>query len=253
MRPDERRSAILELLREQKKVTVDHLADTLDASRETIRRDLSELAISGLLRKFHGGATVPDEQTEGAFSARLHEYANEKRLVSKLAASLFSAGDTLFVDTGTTTLAFARELAASASGLTVITNSLAITQILARSANGHRVFAIGGEYRDEAAENVGPMAVAQINQFSALHAVITVGAIDEKGVMDYELEEAEIARAMIGRARRVTVIADSSKLGRTALFSVCSLREIDRLVVSAAPDGSIAQAFMAAQVEVLVP
>jgi DeoR family glycerol-3-phosphate regulon repressor len=71
--------------------------------------------------------------------------------------------------------------------------------------------------------------------------------------MDYELEEAEIARAMIGHAKRVNVVADSSKLGRTALFSVSSLKGIDRLVASAAPDGRIAQALLAAQAEVLVP
>jgi DeoR C terminal sensor domain len=79
------------------------------------------------------------------------------------------------------------------------------------------------------------------------------GCHRRKGAMDYELEEAEIARAMIGHAKRVNVVADSSKLGRTALFSVSSLKGIDRLVASAAPDGRIAQALLAAQAEVLVP
>jgi DeoR family glycerol-3-phosphate regulon repressor len=253
MRPDERRTSILELLHEHRKVTVDFLSEHLQASRETIRRDLTELATAGQLRKYHGGATVPEVQSEGAFSTRLHEYPHEKRAVGRLAAGLFSEGDTLFVDTGTTTLAFARELAAATSGLTVVTNSLSITQIMSRSPGGHRVFLIGGEFRDEASENVGPLAVAQVAQFSALDVVITVGAIDVNGVMDYELEEAEIARAMIARARRVTVIADASKLGRTALFSVCALDRIDRLVVSAAPEGALAERLSAAKVEVLVP
>lgn len=253
MRPDERRTAILGLLNEHRKVTVDFLAERLDSSRETIRRDLSELATAGLLRKFHGGATLVETQSEGAFSARLHEYAQDKRAIGRLAASLFSEGDTLFVDTGTTTLAFARELAAQPASMTVITNSLSITQILSHGIAGHRVFLIGGEYREEAAENVGPLAVWQIGQFSALHAVITVGALHASGAMDYELAEAEIARAMIARAKHVTVIADQSKLGRTALFSVCPLDRIDLLVTSAPPDPDFAAQLDAAGVEVRVP
>lgn len=251
MKPSERHAAILTLVRDSGKITVDFLADHLGTSKETIRRDLTELSLRGQLRKYHGGAERLDRATEGEFRARLHEQADEKRAIGRLAASLFDRDDTLFVDTGTTTLAFAEELAMRPT-MTVVTNSLAITQIVAKSAERHRVFLIGGEFLEEASENVGPLAVDQIAQFTARDAVITVGAIDATGVMDYELREAEIARAMIAQARRVTVIADETKLNRTALFRVCQLNQIHRLVVNAYPDPHLAEALVAAGVEILV-
>lgn len=251
MRPSERRAAILEIVHEHKDVSVEFLAGRFRASHETIRRDLTRLAADGRLRKYHGGATLAEVAAEGAFSARIHEFARDKRAVARRAAALFGAGDTLFVDTGTTTLAFAQELAAS-SGMTIVSNSVSITQCLARGAGRNRVFLIGGEYCAEACENLGPLAVAQIAQFNAHDAVITVGAIGVAGLQDYALEEAEIARAMIARASRVTVLADASKLGRSALFPVCGLERVARLVVSAAPQGLLAQRLASAGVQVLL-
>jgi DeoR/GlpR family transcriptional regulator of sugar metabolism len=252
MKPSERHATIVQLVRDTGKVTVDFLAEHLGTSKETIRRDLTELSLRGQIRKYHGGAERIDRATEGEFRTRLHEQAEEKRAIGRLAASLFERDDTLFVDTGTTTLAFAEELALRPS-MTVVTNSLAITQTMARSAEKHRVFLIGGEFLEEASENVGPLAVEQIGQFTARDAVITVGAIDSSGAMDYELREAEIARAMIAQARRVTIIADDTKLNRTALFRVCQLNQIHRLVVNSYPDPHLAEALTAAGVEILVP
>lgn len=251
LKPQDRHASILTLVREHRTVSVEYLAEHLNASRETIRRDLTELSSRGLLRKYHGGATLLIEQTEGKFRNRRHEQAQEKRAVARYAAALFNQGDTLFIDTGTTTLAFAQELAHQGA-MTVITNSLTITQLMARSGQKHRVFLIGGEYLEDASENVGKLAVEQIKQFQALDAVITVGAIDEKGIMDYELQEAEIAQAMIAQARRITVIADATKLNRTALFRVCTLDQIHRLIVSAKPEPSLYEALTAAGVEVHV-
>ncbi|PXB92111.1 DeoR/GlpR transcriptional regulator, partial [Pseudomonas aeruginosa] len=116
-----------------------------------------------------------------------------------------------------TTLLFARELARQ-SHLTVITNSLLIAGSV--GASGNRAFMIGGEYRPESEQNVGALAIEQIARFNAEHAVITVGALNGDGAMDFSIEEAEIARAMIAQARQLTVIADSSMLGRRALFQV---------------------------------
>lgn len=251
MKPSERRGLILDLVQERKDVSVEFLAQRFDASHETIRRDLSRLAADGSLRKYHGGAVLPEGHTEGAFSVRLHEQPREKRAVARRAAALFGEGDSLFLDTGTTSLAFAQELA-ERSGLTVITNSLLITQCLARGPGTNRVFLIGGEYQADASENTGPLAVEQIGRFHPHDAVITVGAIGPKGIQDYSLEEAEIARAMIAIAKRVTVIADASKLGRDALFPVCGLERISRLVVSAPPETALAAQLAAAGVEVIV-
>jgi len=253
MRPRARRERILELLRDTDsgRLTVEELAHSLKISQETIRRDLTQLASGGLVAKFHGGAALPQPSGEGPFRTRMAESLREKRAIARAAAALFRTGDTLLVDTGSTTIVFAEELARQ-SGLTIITNSVIIAQTMTRGRNGHHAFLIGGEYSDEAMENLGALAVRQVSQFHAIYAVITVGAIEIEGAMDYTLEEAEIARAMIAQARQLTVIADSSKLEKAGLFRVCRLDVMDRLVTDTRPKGTLSEALAAAGVDVVV-
>ncbi len=249
LEPGQRRDRIVDLLRERERVSVEFLAAEFAASAETVRRDLAVLARSGVIRKFHGGASLPESDGEGAFHVRLSEHPSEKRAIARCAAGLFGAGDTLFVDTGTTTVAFAEELA-RVGGVTVVTNSATIAQLVTRG--GGRAFLVGGEYREEAAQTLGALAVEQIGRFHAAHAVLTVGAIEPAGVMDYDLGETELARAMIAQAQTVTVVADASKLGRRGLFLVCELARIARLVIDRMPEGAIAVALADAGVEVIV-
>lgn len=248
MRPNERRQHILELLRQRERISVDELARLLGTSQETIRRDLAELADSGQVTKYHGGASLPPSgEHENAFQTRMNEFASEKKSVARYAAGLYAPGDSILIDTGTTTLFFARELA-RLSRITVITNSLQIATSI--GASGNRVFMIGGEYRPESAQNTGALALEQIARFNAEHAVVTIGALNPDGAFDFSIEEAEITRAMIARTRYLTVIADSSKMGRRALFEVFPLSRIDRLITDRKPLGALAEALQAAQVEV---
>lgn len=246
----DRRQRILEWLRVNRRVTVAWLAEQTGASHETIRRDLSGLAAEGLLEKFHGGAAMPGNPAyENTFATRLYEQTEAKTTIAAAAAELFVPGDSLFVDTGTTTLFFARALA-GCHGLTVITNCVRIAQTLGESDN--RVFLIGGEYEADAQEAVGTFAQEQIARFNAGHVVITAGALDTGGVMDFSLAEADVARAMIAQAGSVTVLADSSKLGQRALFKVISLTGIDRLVLDVTPASDLAAVLDDADVAVHV-
>ncbi|WP_045835170.1 DeoR/GlpR family DNA-binding transcription regulator [Hyphomicrobium sp. 99] len=255
MRPNIRRERIEKMVRERERVTVDALAELLGTSRETIRRDLTDLAERGRVRKFHGGATVaeprlPEVDIEGPFQGRLLANAEAKRAIAKRAIQLFEPGDTLFVDTGTTTLHFAEELAL-ASGLTVITNSAAIAALAARGAS-NTTFLIGGEYRAESTENLGPLAIEQISQFHAVHAVLAVGSVETVGILDYDLREADVARAMIAQSRSVTVLADGSKFGRGGLIKIAPLDAIQRVVTEAEPPEEIAYALKNAGVTVVM-
>lgn len=250
MRPDERRHKILELIRQRERVAVEELSAMFGASYETIRRDLAALSGQGLVNKYHGGASLPPSSLkENAFQTRMHESAAEKRAIANAAAALFSPNDSLFIDTGTTTLFFAQALA-NIEDLTVITNSSAIATTV--GAAGHRTFLIGGEYHADAGENLGPLAIEQVGRFNAEHAVLTIGALDREGAMDFSIEEAEMARAMVARVNCVTVIADSSKLGRRALFHLLPLDRIDRLVVDRPPSTPLHEALIAAGVEVVI-
>jgi DeoR family glycerol-3-phosphate regulon repressor len=251
MRANERQQRILEFLRNQERVSVAELAEKYAASQETIRRDLTALADRGLVNKYHGGASLSMvSEDENAFLARMHEHVNEKKMIACQAARLFSPGDSIFIDTGTTTLFFARALS-SVSRLTVVTNSLQIARAVGRS--GSRVFMIGGEYHPDAEENLGALALEQVSRFNADHAVITVGALSTDGAMDFSIEEAEMARAMVKQARYLTVIADSSKLGKRAMFQIFPLSRIDRLVINRLPTGPLMEALKEAQVEIIAP
>lgn len=257
MRIRDRRERILDILRQTQRVSVDVLSEQLDASRETIRRDLTDLAIRGLVRKFHGGATLPEvphveEATEGSFQFRIGEHVEQKRAIARAAVKLFAPGDTLFVDTGSTTVVFAEELGKIA-GLTVITNSVLVAQAIARGAGGSRVFLLGGEFNDEVSETLGSLVIEQIQNFHAKHVILTIGAITAGGILDFSMAETEVARAMIEQASEVTVLADSSKVSKAGLFQVCPLRSIDRLVIDLAPTGAIGEALADAGVEVIVP
>ncbi|HEY4066916.1 MAG TPA: DeoR/GlpR family DNA-binding transcription regulator [Burkholderiaceae bacterium] len=251
MKPASRREKIVDRVRELGKISVDDLADNLQASRETIRRDLTLLAEEGRIRKVHGAAVLSESNAESAFHVRMKEAAAEKRVVGERAADLFDSGDAMFVDTGTTTLFFAEALARK-SGMTIITNSILVAQALARGKGSNTIFMLGGEYKDDAAENVGPLAIEQISRFNAHHAVLTVGAITASGIMDFSLDEVGVARAMVERARTVTVIADGSKLDKEALFEVCPLSAVSRLVINRRPEGALAKALARARVEVIL-
>ncbi|MBT5161348.1 MAG: DeoR/GlpR transcriptional regulator, partial [Alphaproteobacteria bacterium] len=227
MWPAERRSNILDLLRENGRVTVDDLAERMASSRETIRRDLNHLSIQGHLRKFHGGAELPHVDGESSYHIRMTENVRAKRRIATRAARLFDRGATLFVDTGTTTVFFAEELA-KADDISVITNSSVIASSLVMAESTNRVYVIGGQQSGDGTCTFGALAVEQISVFHAADVVLAVGALDiSTGLTSYSVDEAEIARAMIRQAKTVTVLADSSKLERTALFEVCPLNRLD--------------------------
>lgn len=251
MRPNMRRTAILELVRQHSRLSVADLSGRIGTSQETIRRDLSSLAAQNLLRKFHGGAEMPIADRESPFSVRMGEHATQKRQIAHLAATLPGDGESLFIDTGSTTLAFAAELARR-NRLTVVTNSPVIAGQLQRASGCAGVFLLGGKYHSEVDETVGPLCIEQIRRFRTTHAFLTIGALGAEGIMNFDIDEAEVARAMVGQADQVTILADSSKFTRRALFEVGPLSCAARLVTDARPPDGLSHALETAGVEVLI-
>ncbi|HTJ26989.1 MAG TPA: DeoR/GlpR family DNA-binding transcription regulator [Candidatus Limnocylindria bacterium] len=253
MLPEQRRKEILGLANDQVELTVEEIAQRFGVSRETARRDLVHLDARGLLRRIHGGALKSQAASEPTLSDRMTENAEAKRRIARVAARCFEENDTLMIDTGSTTAFFAEELA-NFCRVTVITNSLAVATRLWSGTARHRVYLIGGEFNGERGETLGSVSLDQLSGFRADHAVITVGAIDAVGgFMDYDLEEAMIARTMIQQARSVTVIADRSKFDHVAMAQVCELSAVARLITDQAPPGPLTEALRAAGVEVLWP
>jgi DeoR family glycerol-3-phosphate regulon repressor len=256
MKPAARRETIVQLVDELGEVHVDALSEQFETSRETIRRDLNELDAAGLIRKFHGGARKASNGAdtgliEGPFDARMAMRTAEKAAIGRCAAGLFEEGAVIFVDTGSTTIAFARALARR-RGLTVITNSPEIAGLLARPEGQHRLYLLGGEIAAEGRETLGALAIEQLRQFKAQHAVLTIGGMTRGEIMDFDLRETELARAMVARAGKVTVLADHSKLDQAGVFEVAELSQIDRLVTDRELPEEFAASLRAAGVEIIV-
>lgn len=248
-RPRVRQAEICDLVAKRGEITVEALAVNFDASAETIRRDLTVLADAGRLRKVHGGARSVIARGEGEFGVRMRRNALAKRQIAEKLAGLITPHSTLFMDTGSTTLICAQVLA-RVKNLTIITNSTRIAEAFANGRGRAEIYLLGGRYRGDNAQTVGDAAARQIASYRADMAILTVGAIDERGVMDYSSHEAEVARAMIDASRKLTVVADHSKFMRSATFSVCALAEIDTLVTDQTPKAALGASLALARVEV---
>jgi DeoR family glycerol-3-phosphate regulon repressor len=252
MKPDERRRRIADLVKEASRASVEELAGLLDTSRETVRRDLALLSEQGVVRKVHGGAVHAQTALESPLKDRYAAARQEKLALAETAAKQFREGDSLLIDAGTTTALFAAALGRTGS-FTIITNSLLVAQELRDSQHKSEVYLLGGRFFGEGYEVLGSLVVEQIQRLQADHAVLTAGAVDPAGrCLDFNAEEAYIARAMMASARQTTILADSSKLGKHALFQVCEAAQIDRLVTDKAPPRDLADALRAAGVQVLV-
>jgi DeoR family glycerol-3-phosphate regulon repressor len=246
-----RHGEILRLLGEQGTVTIAGLAERLGVSLETVRRDVKPLTDDGIVVKMHGAIGLPSMTAEAPFERRMRENAEAKRTIGRMVAATIRDGESIMLDTGTTTSFLARELLGHRR-LTVVTNSSDIARTLA-TVNGNKVYMAGGELRSDSGAAFGISAIEFVSRFSVTHAIISAGAIDASaGVMDYDLAEAEFARMVLSRGQRSMVITDHSKFGRQGLVQVCGLSGFAELAPDAAPPRDIAEALATAGTHLVV-
>ncbi len=233
-----RHIAILAHIQAQGTATVAELAHSLNVSEETIRRDAKLLEQKGEVLKLHGALALPHLAGEAPFERRLREHSDAKRAISKRAVQFVEDGDSIMIDTGTTTSIFAQELR-SKRNLTIVTNSSDIARTLA-TVNGNTVYMAGGALKGDNGAAFGPPAVEFFARFRVKHAFISIGALHAAdGPMDADLSEAEIAHMALSRADHRVILSDSSKFGKTALVKVCAFTEINRLITDAQPDAAL--------------
>jgi DeoR family transcriptional regulator, glycerol-3-phosphate regulon repressor len=234
LKPIDRQNAILTALRQSGSQTVADLAVLVGVSEETIRRDAQQLQTGGQVEKHHGSLSLPHNMSEASYERRMRESAPAKIAIAKAAAQMVRDGETLIIDTGTTTTFFARELR-QRRNLTVITNSTEVARALA-DVPGNKVWLAGGEIQSDSGATYGPMAVNFIAQFRVKHAFISITAVDIKtGPMDHSVDEAQFAAMAISRATHRVVLADSSKFGNSAFAKVCDFSEIEIIVTEQSP------------------
>lgn len=224
-----RRSEILQALRETGSYSIADLAERLSVSTETIRRNLKPLIESGEVIRFHGGILDPGKVEEPPFRRRMQVNRDAKRAIAALAAAAVRDGDSLILDSGTTTTYLAEALSGH-SRLFVVTNSAEIACRLA-SRNNNRVFMTGGELSGDDAAAFGAASTDFLRQFEVNFAFISVGGITARGdLVDFHLFEAEFARAAMAQAQENWVVADRSKFGRDAPIRICDLSMVDAVV-----------------------
>ena len=246
-----RHGRILSLLNDEGTIGVGELAQRLDVSVETVRRDIKALAGRGDIVRMHGVIGLPSAISEAPFERRMRENRQAKEAIARLAAATIRDGESIMLDTGTTTSILARALLGHRR-LTVVTNSSDIARTLA-TLNGNKVYMAGGELRSDSGAALGFSAIEFVNRFSVDHAVISAGAVNAvTGVLDYDLEEAQFGQAVLARGRRRVVVTDASKFGQKGLVRVCALSDFDELVVNRAPPDDLADALALAEVAVKV-
>ncbi len=246
-----RHADILKIIQEEGTITITRLAEKLGVSLETVRRDVKPLARDGSVLKMHGAIGLPSVVGEAPFERRMREQADAKRTIAKLVAATIHDGESVMLDTGTTTSFLARELL-NHRRLTVVTNSSDIARTLA-TVNGNKVYMAGGELRSDSGASFGVSAIEFVSRFSVDHAVITAGAVDaQHGIMDYVLEEAEFARVVLTRGKRSVVVTDHTKFGRQGLVQVCGFAAFGELATDLPPPREIAAAVEKAGARLLV-
>ena len=224
-----RQHDIVALARDAGRVGVEDLARRFEVSAQTIRKDLNELCDRNILSRVHGGAVIASGVANLSYEARRFVAAEEKRAIGAAAAALIPSGSSLFINIGTTTEEVAGALGHHQNML-VITNNLNVAMQLCRF-DSFEVIVAGGPVRGGDAAVVGEAAVDLIRQFKVDTAVIGISAIDDDGsLLDYDYREVRVAQAIIENARRVILVSDSSKVGRTAPVRLAHIEQVDVFV-----------------------
>lgn len=227
---EERRRSILETVHREGRVLVTELAKQFRTSQITIRKDLEVLDNQGLIQRTHGGALPV--QAGALLDPTLREkeklHRKEKMRIAMAAAKLVEEGESVLLDSGTTTTAVARALK-DASKLTVITNATNIAAELA--GTNVDVILTGGTLRKNSFSLVGPLAEQTLRQLSADILFLGVDGFDTKaGLFTPNVLEAQVNRIMVEIATRTVAVCDSSKFGRRSLCNIVPTSAVNHVI-----------------------
>jgi DeoR/GlpR family transcriptional regulator of sugar metabolism len=252
MRKSDRLDRVSALVQASGRIRVGQLAEQLQVSEMTVRRDLEELEEHGLITRVHGGAISNISRSfEPGFSARNKLNVDAKRRIGAAAAALIRDTENVILDAGTTTLCVAESLPQDLR-LRVMALSLYIADALAEMPNINLMIP-GGSVRPNERSFIGPMAIRTFDQLAFDTLVLTSGGIDtEAGVTEYEYDDAETKWAALRSAKRTILVADGSKLGAVAFVRLCPVDEIDVVVTDLDAPPDQVEALRQAGVEVVL-
>lgn len=221
-----RHPEILEIARREGKVTVDGLAAHFGVTLQTIRRDLTDLAEAGRLERVHGGAVLPSGVSNIGYEERRSLNPTAKQAIARACAANIPNGISLFLNIGTSTEAVAQELLHH-ENLMVVTNNMNVANILVANPSCE-IIVTGGNLRRSDGGLIGVLATDTIGKFKFDLAVIGCSALDRDGdILDFDIQEVGVSQAILRQSHQTYLVADHSKLSRTAPARIGSLAEID--------------------------
>ncbi|WCK52594.1 DeoR/GlpR family DNA-binding transcription regulator [Aneurinibacillus sp. Ricciae_BoGa-3] len=206
------------------------MAEELNVSPETIRRDLDRLEKAGKLKKVYGGAILATSDSgEPPFDQKQMINEKEKRAIGRLAALLVEDNDILMLGNGTTVIEIIRYLN-DKNNVTIITHSAPVMQLAMEIFKGRIIF-IGGEVDVRQKSTIGPLSELMLRNMKASKAFISAGGVSTvDGITDYDLNQAHMSRILKERAEQVIVLADHTKFGKTTFAHICHLEDISILI-----------------------
>lgn len=229
MLPVTRREMIKELLLEKKTVHVSELSKLLSVSEETVRRDLSELEKEGFCEKIHGGATIANRVHSFIDNSVLQKIFKEnKAIMARRARTLIHEGDSIFLDSSTTSLQIAEAI--SDMNIIVITNSIDIGSYLSEYDN-ISLTVIGGNFQGRSRSFVGRQSVKFLKDYNFDKAFISCKSLDlEAGCTDVDDAIVDVNATALERSQRKIIVADHSKFNKVSFVGLCPLKDIDVIV-----------------------
>jgi DeoR/GlpR family transcriptional regulator of sugar metabolism len=238
MLKEERYQKIVDLVNRKNAVTVDEICERFHISQSTVSRDLQRLNQAGKLLKTHGGAISNSTglSTEPSFTYRKKQFMEEKQRIAKKAVEYIQPGETIILDSGTTTFWMA-EFLGEIENLSIWTNDLFLALELLNHEN-IEVTMLGGKLRRKYFNAMGALTNQLIQNIHIDRFFVGVDAINvDGGLMVYSIEEAELKRSMIEKSKETIVVCDHSKFEKMALMSICSIKNVQKVITGKETDG----------------
>ena len=249
---ESRSEEILKQLEMVGRVYVRELAEAFDVTEITIRRDLTALAYKGLLKKTYGGAVLAGPDLSTSVRYRRKRKVSAKKIVGKLASELIKDGDVIYLEAGSTCYEIIPYLAEK-NELTIILNSLYLMRRLGQ-LTGHKIIIVGGQYRLDRMDLVGPgaeLAIAQLGGFKAF-----TGADDitiDSGISGADPVTVGFARLVLKHASKVVFVGDYTKFDNPALYKIADIDQLDYIITDTKPSKAWHQAAKKKNIKLVYP
>lgn len=250
LKKTERRRQILLELKLRPHVRISELSARFNVSTETLRRDFDALADQGLVARAHGGATAPTQGHYPSLDERASARIDERKRIGRRAADMVQDGETVMIDSGSTTIEMARALSYRGTSCTVITNSIPVAMTLGHGAA--QILLCPGEYLAAESAVIGTETLEFLSRYNVDRCMIGSSGFSADGPSENVRGFAAVKRMMLQRAAQRHLLIGSDKFGRKGLAQVGELSHLHSIVADARPTGDLQSALVAAKVEIIV-